>query len=408
MDVILLQNSLHIGFNFDIGKNYQPEKYRIHLIVDKDGYNVIEDLQQEKLYESITIAESFSFACLITKIKAIFLEKSFKCFTIVTNTEEAMPVCGRLRVHFDIDENDYAVYTDKDYMKKKLYDSPVHIPKHVCFYPKVFLARGVPYLKEITSVLGNYPLFAKPVNQCSSMNLEKFPDEASLIYWANEVCKHGGVYEIDEFISGVMYHCDSFIKNNKILFTQVSQNSRPCYDFTLGMTKGTIALPHDHVDHIALSECTQQALKSLGMPKGGVTHMEFIKTSDGKFYFIEVAHRPPGILIPKMYEKFIGVDIISANLLLQIDPTYTPHISKGSYAAWACFAKKPGTLTKTNQPEINSQYVLEWTSNIGDTFSSYPKHGRDYVGRILMWNDDFIQLKQDFDYINDYVACQIN
>ena len=67
------------------------------------------------------------------------------------------------------------------------------------------------------------------------------------------------------------------------------------------------------------------------MPRAGVTHLEVILTKDNKPYFLEIAHRSPGVLIPAMYKKFLNVATIEPHILLQIDDSYTLPLKKGPY-----------------------------------------------------------------------------
>lgn len=214
-------------------------------------------------------------------------------------------------------------------------------------------------------------------------------------------------FEIDEFIDGVLYHCDSYIKNKKILFTQVCECSRPCYDFLQGKNKGTIVLKNNHSLSLKLKNYTEQILKYIGLPKGGITHSEvFIEKLTGKFYFLEVAHRSPGVLIPEMYKKYLNVGTIEPHILLQIDEDYLPAIKYGPFSAWMAFPTKQGYVSQFFEPEIKSEYLI-YRHVKKDDYLYSPKMGRDYALTILLWNKDYEQLKKDFKYLNDFIAYSV-
>lgn len=402
--IFILQNS-QVSFGLDASKLYHPDRYLIYLISNSFCENIVKAKQQTKYYEKIFTPPHFE-AQLITSIIESQLGKN-DAFDILTNSEETMPICGKLRVHFGLDTEDYSRFYDKHVMKQRLLGiEGVYIPKYVLFDTSQHLTNPEKYLRELLENY-HYPLFAKPTNLYSSMSLMKINNEQELKLWAETAGDE--TFEIDEFISGEMYHCDSYIKEGKILFTLVSKNSRPCYDFTVGKMKGTIVLPRNHPDTILLSKLSEITLEKLSPPKAGVTHIEFIKTSDGKIYFIEIAHRSPGCLIPDMYLIHAGIDTISSHFLLQMDEDYRPSLQVKEYSAWACYPKRPGKLLGFKQPSapIESAYTLNWNLAENSTIDSFSKHGRDYIGAILLRNSKFEPLYEEFMRINNDDLCII-
>ncbi len=403
--IFILQNS-NVSFELDAELIYQPSKYDLHLIVNEFGFNAVCARNQNKFYKEIIITDNFSVENIVNYISQ-FIEDNSK-INIITNSEETMPVCGKVRVIMGLDKNDYSRFYDKDVMKQVLADSTsINIPKYKIFDSARYQNEGPDYIENLLVDM-SYPLFIKPVALYSSINLTKIHNKDELITWANN--NHAdALYEIDQFIDGTMYHCDSFIKNGNVLFTFVSQNSRPCYNFTVGEMKGTIVLPAQHPDAILLSDITEKTLKDMGIPDGGVTHMEVIKTSDNKIYFIEIAHRSPGCLIPKMYLTHAGINTIASHYLLQIDPDYNPKPERSIYAAWACYPKKPGTIVSLKKPSslLTSTVEIEWKFDIGSTIQTYSQFGRDYIGTAFLTNEDFNLLYKDFFATNNDDLCEI-
>jgi len=403
--IFILQNS-QLSFGLDAGKIYQPHKYKLYLIVNDFGYEIVKRKKEYDFYEKIINTNNFDFENVLSLIVSCLLSNN--SFDVVTNSEETMAVCGKIRKFLNLDTDDYSRFCDKHVMKTRLKDNEVvSIPKYKLFDTRDYLKNGEEYLRSLANHL-SFPLFIKPVNQLSSMNLTKIANLNDLHVWAKTV-KPEDYYEIDEFIEGTMYHCDSYIKDNKILFTFVSRNSRPCYDFIIGKIKGTIVLPDDHLDSILLTDITEKTLILLGLPKGGVTHLEVIKTKENKVYFIEIAHRSPGCLIPKMYQRYANIDTIASHFLLQIDSDYIPAQIRGDYAAWACFPKIPGKIVALNKPPLNleSTIELEWNVNIGDEIKSYSQFGRDYTGTIFITNPSFETLYDEFQVMNENNLCEI-
>jgi len=403
--IVILQNS-YISFGLDASKIFQSDKYKIYLIINEFGFNIVKSRQQNQYYEKILVTNDFSYENILSLINTC--KENSTDFDIVTNSEETMPVCGQLRVKFGLDNEDYSRFYDKHVMKTKLINAQfIAIPKYKLFNPNNYHSQRETYLKSLIENM-DFPLFVKPIQSYSSINAKKIHNYTELKLWAEAINTHD-YYEIDEFIDGTMYHCDSYIKDHKILFTFVSQNSRPCYDFTIGNIKGTIVLPADHPNAVMLSTVTAKTLQQLGMPKSGVTHLELFKTTDNKIYFVEIAHRSPGCLIPKMYQAHADIDTISAHFLLQIDPDYYPVPTPVIFAAWTCYPKIPGDVIALKKPPNNlqSQYEVEWHVRVGDKIKTYSQFGRDYTGTLFMTHPNFPQLYAEFQIINNLNLCEI-
>ena len=403
--VVILHNSHLLGFNLDASKIYQPEKYDLHLIVNEKSYHILNDKNQARYYKDIVVTEDFSRDVLVRDLKSKFQDRQIN---VVTGSEDTLPICGEVRLALGIDPNDYARFYNKHVMKTKLAGlQSIKTPKYCLFDYREYLKEGEAYLKMLVKDL-RYPLFAKPTQMFGSIGLKKILSETDLYQWA-KLATSEDQYEIDEFIEGVMYHCESYIKNGKILFTFVSQNSRPCYDFTVGQIKGTIVLPQESLESMQLQSITQDILEKLGMPIAGVTHLELIKTKEGDIYFVEIAHRSPGCLIPKMHLVRSGVDTASAHFLLQIDPEYSPKPVYKEFSAWACYPKVPGVVKALHAPKapLASHCEFEWHVQLGERVTSFSQFGRDYTGTVFMTHEDFETLYADFDTINQTNLCEI-
>ena len=397
-NIYLIQNS-NLSFDMDISKIYSPKKYSLFLVVNKFGLKKLKSRDQGLYFEKIWETENFEFNFL-KEIISINQKSYSASLQIVTNAEEAVTVCGHLRVFFNSDTINYDRFINKITMKEFLDKHELLTPKYILFDKVEYKKNSSQYLAIITETL-LFPLIAKPIDSMSCMGIKKIKSTEELATWCNKAILTDSTYEIDEYIDGKVYNCDSYIKNKKIVFTQVSECSNSCYDFICGLTKGTIALPNNNSVHKLLAEYTKKIHDAIQIPQGGVTHLEVILTQDNKLYFIEIGHRSPGILIPTMYRRFLNVDTIESHILLQIDDDYILNIDYGSFCAWIAFPTKNGTLKTKHIPEVQSQFQLEWSYQIGDVLPNVVC-GRDYAGRVLLWNNDYQQLKKDFDYLNSY------
>jgi len=397
-NIFILQNSQR-PIEFNISKIFNPTNYRLHLITDSAG---ISNLTKEdrKYFNSIDVIDEFNEK-LITQI--IEDKRNIDTsFDIIATTEGAVSICGKLRVKYGLQDIDSERFINKIKMKDILKKYPLKIPKYILFDKKNYLYNPSTYLDDITSEL-TFPIFAKPIDQASCIGTEKIETIESLKAWCKSNIASKFEFELDEFIDGKLFHCDSYIKNGVIVHTNVSECSRPCFDFLLGKTKGSIALPNNHKNYLKLRSYAEDALTALGTPQNGVTHLEIFETINSELVFLEVAHRSPGILIPEMYRISSGIDTREAHILLSADDSYKINVKSDFYSAWAAFPAVEGTIEKLYSPEISSQYKLSWYYQEGDKMMPAMK-GRDHVGTILLWNKNYNQLKNDFEFINNFCA----
>ena len=395
--VFILQNSL-VSFGLDVRKMHQPSKYELHLIINSFGEKIVKNQGHENYYKSITILQEFTLEAVV---KIINEKRSFadEC-NVVTNSEETMPICGEVRKYLNLDQQDYSRFFDKHVMKEKIKDNKdIFIPQYVIFDKKLYQEKGEKYLRPLVKNI-SIPFFVKPTCMYSSINIKKIDSYQDLCDWASYTPP--GIYEIDEYIDGTMYHVDSFIKDNRILFSFVCQNSNPCYDFTIGKMKGTISLPREDRKYIEINAVAEKVLYHLGSPRDGVTHMEVIQKNNGNIYFVEIAHRSPGCLIPKMHQTNFGIDTIASHFLLQIDPDYMPELQHKTYSAWACYPKIPGVIRKLHElpAGLSSECDVDWLFSVGEEIKTYSTFGRDYIGTLFMKNKNFEKLYQEFIELN--------
>ena len=80
-------------------------------------------------------------------------------------------------------------------------------------------------------------------------------------------------------------------------------------DVSLGGIFTTRKIPRDSADARALDSINRKVVKALGLVRG-VTHTEFIKSSDdGQFYFLETAARVGGANIAETVEASTGLNL---------------------------------------------------------------------------------------------------
>jgi hypothetical protein len=82
----------------------------------------------------------------------------------------------------------------------------------------------------------------------------------------------------------------------------------PPMDVSLGGIFTTRKIPRDSDDAKALDLLNRKVIGVLGLVRG-VTHAEFIKARDGRFYFLEIAARVGGANIAETVEAATGLNL---------------------------------------------------------------------------------------------------
>ncbi|BFU47372.1 ATP-grasp domain-containing protein [Krasilnikovia sp. MM14-A1004] len=124
---------------------------------------------------------------------------------------------------------------------------------------------------------------------------------------------------VEKFVDVVAeYHCDGVVRGGEVVFAAASRYLTPVLDH--GALFGSVTLPADDPVGVRIEELHARAVAALGLVDG-VTHMEFLATSDGLLAG-EIACRAAGGGIPHALSLHAGVDVwrASLQLALGLDP----------------------------------------------------------------------------------------
>jgi predicted ATP-grasp superfamily ATP-dependent carboligase len=115
---------------------------------------------------------------------------------------------------------------------------------------------------------------------------------------------------LEKFVPGEVYHVDSVVSENEVLFASVSKYGRPPINVAQGGgIFTTCVVPRGSDADAGLREINRDLIAALGLLRG-VAHTEFIQAhADGHFYFLECAARVGGAYINEMVEAATGINL---------------------------------------------------------------------------------------------------
>jgi biotin carboxylase len=171
------------------------------------------------------------------------------------------------------------------------------------------------------------PWVIKPRSDVSAIGIRKVHEAAEV--WRvieeldtrerlNERSPH---YLLARFVGGNVFHVDSLVNDQEVLFAGANQYGRPPMDVAhQGGAYVSTTVEHDSEDEKQLFAANTKLIRALGLQKGAA-HAEFIKSStDGRFYFLEIAARVGGAYIAEVLEAASGINLWRDWAKLELSP----------------------------------------------------------------------------------------
>lgn len=234
-------------------------------------------------------------------------------------------------------------FRDKLAMRTKASHVGIPVPPfvHVLNYDKIraFMASVPP------------PYVLKPRLQAGAIGIKKINHEQELWDALNVLGDKQSFYVLEKFVPGDIYHVDSIIYKQEIVFSIVCKYGRPPMEVAHeGRVFSSRTVLRDSPDDDTLKSLNKLTLQSLGLIEG-VSHTEFIKSdADGKFCFLETSARVGGAHIADLIEAATGLNLWAewAKIECSSDGEYKVHQLRNDYAGLMI------SLAKQEWPDLNA------------------------------------------------------
>ncbi|MBT9329998.1 ATP-grasp domain-containing protein [Paracidobacterium acidisoli] len=153
------------------------------------------------------------------------------------------------------------------------------------------------------------PWVLKPRAEASAIGIRKIHEPEQLWRTLDELGDRQSFYLLERFVPGDIFHVDAITSESQVVFTTVSGYGKPPMQVMHeGGVFTTRVLDRRSEDAVSLAAINAGLIPAMGMVRG-VTHAEYIRGTDGRYYFLEVAARVGGAFIADVIEQATGVNL---------------------------------------------------------------------------------------------------
>jgi len=193
-------------------------------------------------------------------------------------------------------------FRDKLAMRMRALDRGARVPD---FVPVVNRDDIRYYLAHVPG-----PWVLKPRQEASAIGIKKIHAAEELWPVLEQLGDKQSSFLLEKFLPGAVFHVDSVVSENEVVFANVSKYGKPPMNVAQGGgVFTTFTVPRDSADDAGLRQINRELIVALGLVRG-VAHAEFIQAhADGHFYFLECAARVGGAYINEMVEAATGLNL---------------------------------------------------------------------------------------------------
>lgn len=309
------------------------------------------DWPREVLEEIICMPSDLALEQITNTVT--YLARSRKFTRLVSLDEFDMEAIAHLREHMRIPGMGRTTTThfrDKLAMRFEAQKAGALVPE---FTPVINYDDLRAYMDSVPA-----PWVLKPRAEASAIGIRKIHEPEQLWRSLDELGDRQSYFLMERFVPGEIFHVDSIASERQVVFTSVSQYGKPPMKVMHeGGVFTTRILDRDSDDARALTAINADLVPGMGMVRG-ITHAEYIRAEDGRYYFLEVAARVGGAFIADVVQQATGVDLwaewakIEVNAMRGI-PYELPAMYEDYAGSVLCLAKtaEPDT-SMFDAPEI--------------------------------------------------------
>jgi biotin carboxylase len=195
------------------------------------------------------------------------------------------------------------------------------------------------------------PWVLKPRAEASAIGIRKIHEPEQLWRTLDQLGDRQSYYLLERFVPGDIFHVDAITAEREVVFTAVSRYGKPPMKVMHeGGVFTTRVIDRGSPDAKVLSGINGELIPKMGMVRG-VTHAEYIRGEDGRYYFLEVAARVGGAFIADVIAQATGIDLWAEWARIEVSnmrgiPYKLPELSEQYAGSVLC-------LARTEQPDTS-------------------------------------------------------
>ena len=282
-----------------------------------------------------------------------YLARSRKFARLVSLDEFDMETAAHLREHMRIPGMGRTTTThfrDKLAMRGEAQRAGALVPEFI----------GILNYDDLRTYMGSVPApwVLKPRAEASAIGIRKIHEPEQLWRTLDELGDRQSSYLLERFVPGDIFHVDSITSEREVVFTAVSRYGKPPMKVMHeGGVFTTRVIDRGSPDCRVLTGINGELIPKMGMVRG-VTHAEYIRGEDGRYYFLEVAARVGGAFIADVVAQATGVDLWAEWARIEVCnlrgiPYKLPEVSEHYAGSVLCLARTEHPDTSVfDAPEI--------------------------------------------------------
>lgn len=317
---------------------------KIQIVMNDDSNNI-----SKKHFNQTIVVNSYD----ITEYEKIIHEISelHNIKALIVPDEDYITIGGHLRSKFNIpglQREQSILARDKSLMKDVIRVNGIK----TCFSK---IARKTTDFFDFCDKY-DYPIIVKPIDGAGSANTYKLSNVEDLNNYLSNHVEDIIPVQLEQFIIGREFHCDSIVKEGQVIFSSVGEYLFNCLDVVQNeMPCSSIVYPEkDKNEPLVerIKEMNTKVINALGIDNS-VCHAEMFLSPDGQLYFGEIGARVGGgQVLPPCIKNTHGVDLLSALVDLELDSLSLDIKTNSSvYTGMICFRTKEGIVKEISSVE---------------------------------------------------------
>lgn len=241
-------------------------------------------------------------------------------------------------------------FRDKLAMRMQARAAGIPVP---AFTPVFDYERLAEFMRRVSP-----PWVLKPRSEAGAMGIKKVHNAEEVWRWLDRLGDEQSYFLLEQFVPGEVYHVDSIVWDGQVQFAAPHKYAQP--PMSVAHEGGVFisrTLPRTGEESEQILALNRQLLAAFQLGYG-VSHTEFIRGRDGRFYFLETAARVGGANIEQLVEAATGVNLWAEwarlELALAQGRPYSAPPDAGNFASvLICLARQEHPdLTAYREPEI--------------------------------------------------------